>query len=335
LYIVIAIVVLSLLILAHEFGHFITGRKCGIAVLEFAVGMGPKLFSWQRGETTYSIRMIPLGGFCRFMGEDEDSTDPRSLPAASVGKRFLTIAAGSTFNIVFALILAFLLMFAVGDTMPTVAALLPESNSEAAGIMVGDVITAIDGKEIILANDLGKFVQQNTDGTVDVTVLRDGQKQTIEVTPIEQDGVKLIGIQNTYTVQHHGFFESISRAFSWCLAVVWEILSFLIGLFTGKGLQGGVVGPVGTISVIGEVASYGFRSLLSLVAMLSINLGVMNLLPLPALDGGRLIFVIIEMVRGKPIPPEKEGTVHMIGMALLMILIVFLTYNDILTLFGG
>ena len=335
MYIVIAILVLGLLILAHEFGHYIVGKKSGIAVLEFAVGMGPKVVSWQRGETQYSIRLIPLGGFCRFLGEDENNSDPRSLTAAPLGKRFMTIFAGALFNIILAFLLAFFLMFGLGDNVPTVAGLLPDSNSAAAGIQEGDIVYSIDGHTLLLPGDLNKYVQENQDGTVDVVVLRNGQKVGMEVEPIVQDGVKLIGVQSSYTVHRFGFFESIGRAVAWCWALVVEIFLFFVGLITGHGVAGGVVGPVGTISVIGSVAQVGFRSLVSLVSMLSINLGVVNLLPLPALDGGRLVFVLIEAIRGKPVPPEKEGMVHLIGMAALMVLIVFLTYQDIVGLFTG
>ena len=211
MYIVIAILVLGLLILAHEFGHYIVGKKSGIAVLEFAVGMGPKVVSWQRGETQYSIRLIPLGGFCRFLGEDENNSYPRSLTAAPLGQRFMTIFAGAFFNIILAFLLAFFLMFGLGDNVPTVAGLLPDSNSAAAGIQEGDIVYSIDGHTLLLPGDLNKYVQavsythleKNLGGIKEMRNLPsalfvvDPKKERIAVAEARNLGIPIIAIVDT------------------------------------------------------------------------------------------------------------------------------------------
>lgn len=335
MYILLAILLIGILIIVHEFGHFIVAKKCGVTVLEFSIGFGPKLVKWERNGTKYSVRLLPLGGFVQFLGEDEDSKEPGAFNNISAWKRFLTVFSGPFFNIILAVVLAFFFIVGFGYDMPQITGFAQGMPAQESGLMEGDIILAVDGKTVDFQSDASTYIAQSTGDHITLTILRGEEELEFEVAPELVNGERMVGIYIGSTSVRIGFFESIGKAFTWVWNIVVEMLKFLFNLITGQAVEGGIVGPVGTISLIGEAARYGLRTILMMAAMLSVNLGIVNLLPIPALDGGRLIFLIAEMIRRKPIPQEMEGKIHFAGFVLLMGLILFLTYQDVLGLFGG
>lgn len=350
--IIIALLVLCTLVLFHEFGHYIAGRRAGIEVTEFAIGFGPKLVKWNRNGTEFSIRLLPLGGFCKFLGEDEDDSSEGSFNNASIWGRIKTVAAGPIFNIVVALLIAVAMLFMYGNRISAVDSIEPGSSAEQAGLANGDIITSVNGEAVKFAGQASQKLGMAGNENISITVDRGGEElaYTVNKTPIEvevqyEDGSTamevrdLIGVNMKNVRQHNGIFETIWLGVQWVWYLLTEMLAGLgmlvRSLFGGAAVEGGVVGPVGTITLIGEAAASGFENLMMMASLLSVNLGLINLLPLPALDGGRLVFFLIEAVRGKPINPDKEGLVHLIGFAALMVLMVVLTYNDISALLSG
>jgi regulator of sigma E protease len=335
--IIVALLVLSVIVLVHELGHFLTARRLGFKVREFGIGMGPKLKKWVRDDVTYSLRVFPIGGFVNFYGEDEDIDDPRAFNRQKPWKRLLSIAAGPIANIFFAFLITIGLLMAVGETVPVVNNVMDGYPAQAAGLQAGDRIVAVDGAHVNFSTEAQLRILQNTDETVLLTIQRGDTTADYEV-GYKQDaetGISLVGINFDPTPQTFGFFEAIGLSFSWIVFVTQQMFSLLGGLLTGTQSTAAVVGPVGTISLIGQSAQIGLYSLLRLGVLISINLGIFNLLPLPALDGSRIVFILVEMVRGKPIPPEREGMVHFIGLILLIGLMVLVTYQDIARLISG
>lgn len=337
--IIVALLVLSVLVVIHEYGHYLAGKKAGITVTDFAVGFGPKLVKWQRGETEFSIRLLPLGGFCKFLGEDEDADEEGSFNKATLFGRFMTVLSGPVFNIVVAFIMGACLMLFFGNRVTMVESTMPGMSAEAEGVQAGDIITSVNGKATPFSGQALQYLASAGDTDIEVTVTRDGTPMTFQLDKSLDDGEMRVGITTQTIRQKVGFFEGIWLGIRWSFYLLVEMIKGLgqmIGaLFGGPAIEGGVAGPVGVVTLIGDAARNGFESLLALATMLSINLGIVNLLPLPALDGGRLIFFIIEAVRGKPVPPEREGFIHMLGFAALMVLIAVLTYGDIMRLVRG
>ena len=344
LYILLAIVMLGIIVTVHEFGHYCVGRLCGIGIVEFSVGFGPRLLGWERKGIKYSLRAIPLGGYCAFVGEDERNDDPRAMNNQPVWKRFLTVLAGPFMNFVLAFVVCAIMLNAyfIAETYPIVDQVMEGMPAEASGLMAGDRILEVNGVE--LANDssgvsLMLKTMQSGDMTrpIDLVVERDGQRMdfAITATPVESDGETRYQIGIVFSSRNYGFFESIREAGSYMVETTGLMLDSLKNLiFKGEGLND-TAGTVGIIAVVAQRAREGFYEVLWLMYIISLNLGIMNLLPIPALDGGRLLFLIVEMIRRKPIPPEKEGMVHGIGMILLLGLFVLLTYHDIVRLVTG
>lgn len=347
-YILIAIVILGFIVTIHELGHFIVGRLCGIGVLEFSVGFGPKIFGFRRKETDYSLRAIPLGGYCKFVGDEEEgATAPNSMNNAPVWKRMLTVFAGPAMNFILAFVFCVILLagFYVAEYLPVVSYIEPDLPAASCGLETGDVITAINGVEIAYSQE-GILTLQETMRSSDLTapivmtIDRNGEEKNLsarlqEVVDEETGTVSyMLGV--SFGARSYTFGEALTNAFDYTIYAVETMVDSLKNLiFKGEGADE-VRGTVGIISFMSDlVYNEKLYAVVNLIFIISLNLGIMNLLPLPALDGGRLIFLIIEAIRRKPLPPEKEGMVHGIGMLLLLAVFVLITYQDIVRLIAG
>lgn len=335
--VIVALLLLSLLVMIHELGHYAAGRLLGFSIVEFAIGMGPVLFKTTKNGIQYSIRALPIGGMCRFFGEDESTPDERAFNRQKVWKRMIVILTGPFMNILFAFLAAIVTLSIYGDIMPAVYAVNEDSPAAVAGLQAGDVITSVDGKKIRYYNETVELIQKASHTGFDMTVVRGGETKTLPVRNAydETAGKNVIGI--TITGEHLKFpaGEVVSRSAAYIVSTLTETFRFFGNLFTGNVSRQDVSGPVGIIAYISEAVRYSGETVLRLVVLISASLGIMNLMPIPALDGGRFVFMTIEAIRGKAIPPEKEGMVHFIGLVLLFGLIIFLTYNDISNLIRG
>lgn len=333
--IIAAILLFGVIVFVHELGHFLLAKKAGIKVHEFAVGMGPKIFSTQKGETKYSLRLLPLGGYCAMEGEDGESNDPRSFGKKSILQRASVLFAGPFFNIVFAVIILIPVFLYMGSPSTTLGQILPDSPAQAAGLKIGDKISEINGAQIKSWEDVIKNLHNSKGKNVKVVVQRDGSEKMFNITPQKNEqGQYVIGI--AYKPER-SIFGSISNAFTTTADMTKQMVVFFGQLFTGSvpgGVENAVTGPVGVISIVSDQASKGIFNLLYIGSVISLNLGILNLLPIPALDGGRLVMLAIEAIRGgKKLDPNKEAAIHMAGFALLMAFMVFITYKDIVRLF--
>lgn len=325
---IVFVIVFGLLVFIHELGHFATAKMSGITVHEFALGMGPKLFSHQGEETLYSLRMLPIGGYVRMEGEDELSDKEGSFSQKSPWKRLAVIAAGPIMNFILALVVITALFMMDGFPVNKIGELVEGAPAQAAGLQVGDEITMIDGKEVTTWDEVVGFISNAETDTLEIQIVRDGMKQnlTIEATSEEGTGRRIIGIRPVF---EKNFLQAIQYAVMGVFFTIQAILQYLGSLFMGQGDFSQVSGPVGIYNAVSQASQSGLRSILNITGMLSINLGLINLLPFPALDGGRIIFIGLEILRGKPIDQEKEGFVHFIGFIILMTLMVLLVYKDL------
>lgn len=350
---IIAVLLFGLVITIHEFGHFFTAKLCGIRVNEFAVGMGPQLVSFQRGETQYSLRLLPIGGYCAMEGEQEDSDDERAFNRKAVWKRILVVAMGAVMNIVLGLILMLIILLQTPLMGSNVVARFEEGSAlQAAGIQVGDEITSIGGYGIRTDCDL-QFAMaildlSDSDATTSITVQREGETiifPDVKLNTVTaEDGTtsivfdfKVLAIPKTVgSVLQKAVEDTIS-----IVRLVWQSLFMLV---TGQFGLNDLAGPVGTASAITQAATAGMESngfygalsnIIYIIMVITVNLGIMNLLPIPALDGGRLLFLLVEAVVRRPIPRRFEGVVTAAGFIFLMIIMVVVTFSDILRLFTG
>ncbi len=339
------IFVLGVTIMIHEFGHFLFAKKAGVYVYEFSLGMGPRLFHWKRkgDETIYSIRLFPIGGFVSMAGEDMETDDQipkeQQLCHKSWIQRFTTIIAGIVFNFLLAIILLFVVALINGTpTMkPYIDTLENNYPISETSITTGDLITKINGKKIHTLDRLLLELQVHNGETLAITVKHEtGKLETISVTPIltEEDGVS--SYRYGFTLQSdtkNGILPALHYALVKTGSLIEQMTMILGYLFTGKLSLNNLAGPIGIFSLVGETAKAGFLNLLYLIAYLCINVGFINLIPIPAFDGGRLLFLCIEKIKGSRVDPKIENTIHSVGFLLLMILMVVITYNDILRLF--
>ncbi len=328
------ILLFVLLIFPHELGHFIAAKACGVQVNEFAFGMGPKLLKKQRGETTYSVRLVPIGGFCAMEGEDtEESEDnPRAFNNKKWWQKIIILVAGAGMNILIAMI-ALTILAGVGG-MPTNSIEKVTENGPAfsAGIMAGDRITKINDSEINswvdVTNAFAGNINEET--LLSITVDRDGETKTFEVTPQKgDDGRYIIGIHSKVS---HNVFKAAGTGITGTFKLFGAMFTSIRQMFASGDVLNQVSGPVGVVKIVDDSVQYGFLFYTYIVALISVNLALFNLLPLPALDGGRIIFVIIRKITGKAISDKTEARVHAIGMMLLIVLAVIVTGNDILRL---
>ena len=334
--ILLAVVLFLLLIVFHEFGHFIVAKKSGIKVNEFAVGMGPLIYSKEKGETTYSFRAIPIGGYCAMEGEDDESSDPRSFDNAPASKRFLTILAGPVANLIIA-VLVFTIVGVIGGVVTTtVDDFIENSPAQAAGIEKGDEILKINGQEIADFTDISKVVNdfyKDKDFDKEITVLakRNGKDLDFAFKPKVEGENTYIGIIPARRTP--GFFEAIGLGFKETGRNVKMIFTILGRLFTGKLAFGALSGPVGVLKELGNQAQNGLANLLYFLAYISVNLAVFNLLPIPALDGSKLLTSGIEIITGKKINKKLEEKITMVGFFILLGLILVVSIKDIVNLF--
>ncbi len=348
------IIVLGVLVFIHEFGHYITAKKSGIMVSEFALGFGPKLIYKKVGETLYSIRAIPLGGFCNMVGEfpaddsmpekerkiyDKAKEDGRLFTQKSALKRLAVILMGPIMNFLLALLI-FIFAFAVFGvpTSTTEEAVLgeviPEQPAAEAGLRANDRILAINNQDINNWQQMAEIIRENKNNEITIRYQRDDQVNELNITPIpnEDNEAGVIGIYPKLIRESVSITRSISLGIQQTFQVFRMTLVGFAQMFR-EGSTDDIGGPIMIASIIGQAARVGILNVLNWTAIISINLGIINLFPFPALDGGRLFFIIVELVRGKPVDPRKESYIHMIGFAILILLMVFIIYNDVMRSF--
>lgn len=346
--------IFGIVVISHEFGHYLIGRKNGIRVVEFSVGMGPVLFHYVKNGTRYSLRLLPIGGACMFDGEDGDfmpgaekenpilENEGIAFTQANVWKRIATVFAGPFFNFLLAYMFALIIVACTGEDKPVITGFMENSPAQEAGLEIGDIITRIDHESIHFYREVSLISSLNQGESVTIQYIRDGKKETTVITPVfdEETGryyFGLVGSGEFFKCNPLQVFGYSFHEVGYWVKATYKGLGML---FTGQASKDDVAGPIGIAKMVGdtyeEVKPYGLSSviltMMNLVVLLSVNLGILNLLPLPALDGGRLIFMFIEVLRGKPIPPEKEGIVHFAGLVAFMILMVFVMFNDIMRL---
>lgn len=324
-----AIFVFMLVIVFHEFGHFAVAKLVGIKVHEFSIGMGPKLLHKKGKETEYFLRAIPIGGYVKMEGEDESSEDPRSFSKKPVGSRILVVAAGAIMNFILAIIVFTIVSYSMGVPTTTIEEVIKDSPASYAGLQAGDKIVKINDKSIKSWNSIVKIISNsNSDENINIIVKRNADEISLNMKPKYDNETKrhVIGIIPT---SKKNILLALKSGFETTGTILIMMFKFIGMLFRGEVSRGDLSGPVGVIYTVGEAAKYGFLNLLYIAGFISVNLGFFNLLPIPALDGSRILFMLIELVRGKPVNPEKEGFVHFIGFVLLMVLMVVVTYSDI------
>lgn len=346
------VLIFGVVVIAHEFGHFLLAKANGIHVVEFAVGMGPNLISVKKGGTKYSLKLFPIGGACMFEGEDglnekEGEPGEGSFNKAGVWGRISTVVAGPFFNFILAFIVAFIMVnmsdiFAIRD--PVATQVSEGGGAEAAGLQDGDLILSINGEKIKLYQEISLYMQATyRGGDLEIVYEREGERFTAVLTPQydEAMGMYLLGVMNGEFREPEGI-DTLKYAWYEMRYSVKATYKSLGMMLRGQVGREDVAGPVGiAVNVVGktydEAKNYGWQSvvisMLNIILMLSVNLGILNLLPIPALDGGRLVFLLVEVVRGKPVPPEKEGMVHFVGLVFFMVLMVFVFFNDLVNIF--
>jgi len=337
-----SVFVLGIMVFVHELGHFIVAKFVGIRVKEFSLGFGPRLMGITRGDTKYNLRLLPLGGFVSMAGMDpdeevSDDDETNGFNKKTVGQRIAVIFAGSFMNFVLAVaIYAFIFAFqGIPSATTVINETLPGYPAISAGLQPGDQIIAINNQRVDDWEQLANLISALPDQDVSVTVLRDGSEQVFRVHTIESaEGTGMLGITPVQTYRQLGFTQALGQGVSYTVKVALLLLDFIGKMIVGQEPVD-IGGPVMIISEIGKAAALGFFTLLQLAAFLSINLGIFNLLPIPALDGSRLLFLFIEKLRGRPVDPRKESYFHLVGFALLLMVLLMVTYNDIIRIWPG
>lgn len=343
--ILIAVLFFGLIIIFHELGHFLFAKLFKVQVNEFSIGMGPAIIKFKKGETKYSLRLLPIGGFVSMEGEDSESESDRAFYKQKAWKRFIVIAAGGVVNLIMGVIIVAVMLGTSDDLIgtPQVHSFEKDSLTAQSGLEEMDIIKKVNGKNVICFTDLKYMLSSETDGEFDFVVERNGEKVTlnnVKFATQEIDGRNytvcdfvFVGVEpNFINVAKYSVLESVATA-----KVVWMSLFDLV---TGQYGFNDLSGPIGTVSYIADAAETAktetdFGYLLNLMAIIAINIGLFNLLPVPALDGGRLLFLLIEIIFRKPVPRKYEGWVHAAGLVLLMLLMVVISFNDILKLIRG
>lgn len=367
--IVLFIIIFCVVVIAHEFGHFIIAKMNGINVVEFSVGMGPCICSFTKGGTKYAIRLLPLGGACMFEGEDglnlaedeagDETADNQTgeklvndtqlgkksgaFPDAPVWVRIATVVAGPIFNFILAFLFSTIIVGSYGADTPVVQKVAEDGAAYEAGLRDGDRVVEMNGDAVHLYREISLISMLNKGEDITVVYERDGKLQETVITPYydEEAGRYYMGLYGSGVYEKFDFLGTLKYSayeVGYWIETTFKSLQMLV---QGQVSKDDVAGPVGMAQTVNNIYTqskpdgvyYVWLNMLNFAILLSANLGVLNLLPFPALDGGRLVFLLVEAVRGKPIPPEKEGIVHMIGMVLLMALMVFVLFNDLSRLF--
>ena len=336
------VLILGVIVCVHEFGHFFFAKLFGVYVYEFSIGMGPKIFKWKgkNKETAYSIRAIPIGGFCSLAGEgteeDKKIKKDRLLQSKPVWQRFLIMFFGAGNNFILALVVLFFIGLIAGcpKNNTVIYDVVPDSPAAIAGMLPGDEIRYINGDRAKTQDDVRLYLTIAKEET-EFVVLRDGKEVTLKITPLSEEEAK----EKKYTYGmsfdqelKHGFFDAIGYSLNKFYSLTRQMFTTFKYLFTGKVGLGDLSGPVGIYSAVDQTKENGFSSLLYLLALLSLNVGIVNLIPFPAFDGGRILFLVIEKIKGKPVKAETENLIHTIGFFILLALIIFVTVNDIIRL---
>ncbi len=348
--VIIALLVFGFLIFIHEFGHYITARIFKVTISEFSIGMGPKLLTYDSKKTgiKYSLGIFPIGGYVAMVGEDEDSEDPNAFNKKPTWQRLIITAAGAFVNIVAGFLAMIIIVASINIGNTTVHSFIPEeefsdtegiiyeASSESYGLMAGDVITHVNGKRVVIADELSYEIMRQGNEPVDLTVLRNGSPETLEdvVFPTVTDAGQTYGTLDFYVTRiDKTFGNTFTLAFRKSCLVMRMCWESIYDLITGRYTVAAVSGPVGISSAIGTAAQAGFISLLNITVLISINLGFMNLLPIPALDGGRLIALFVELITRKKIPTKVEAMINGVGLMLLLLLSIVIMVKDVIQLF--
>lgn len=341
--IILALLIFSLIILIHELGHFLLAKRGGVTVEEFSLGMGPRIVSTVKGGTRYSWKLLPFGGSCMMLGEDDATTEEGSFASKSVWTRISIIAAGPIFNFILAFILSVLIIGSIGVDKPVVVSVSEGYPAAEAGIQKGDTILRMNHTKIRLSREVTNYVTFHQGEDVTIVYEHNGEERTATLSPKQSETGRYIfgiGASSSYR-ERAGAWETIKYSAYEVKYWIQTTIESLKMLFTGQVGINDMSGPVGVVTIIGDTYKesaadggfYVWLNMLNISILLTANLGVMNLLPLPALDGGRLVFLILEAIRRKRIDPEKEGMVHFVGLMLLMLLMVVVMFNDIRKLF--
>lgn len=341
--ILITLLIIAVLILVHEWGHFMAARKIGIPVWEFSIGFGPRIFGWKKDGTEFSVRLIPLGGYVRMAGEEPgDANDPEGYNNRKPWEKMGVAFAGPFMNFVMALLIFVYVYSVVGiphpSEQPLIGQVVAGTPAEKAGLKANDLVLAIDQKPVDNWDELTASIASAKESQVlHFKVKRDGKIVNLNINPVESEntGKPSIGVMGAMTYEKQGIINAIKIGFQQTYELTVLLLSSLGMLVSGGASVGDLAGPVGITKMIGEAAQAGIVLLLSFTAFLSINLGVLNLLPIPALDGSRIVFALVEAIRRKPLEPEREGFIHWLGFLFLISLMVLVTFNDIVRLLKG
>ena len=337
------ILILGIIVFIHEFGHFIFAKKAGIYVYEFSLGMGPRLLKFNRknDETEYSIRLFPIGGYVQMAGEeieeDEKIPEDKRMQSKTWIQRFLTVVAGIMFNFILAIVLLFVVGLVNGASLNKPYINFVDDGVNSNVVNAGDSIIKFNGKKVLFTDTLLLDFQVNNGKPINLTLKgEDGSVRDVTLNPIEvEENGKVsykygIGLGDKV---EKGIIPSIKYAFTKFFSLISQMFLVIGYLFTGKLGLSSLSGPVGIFNVVGESAQAGFINLVYLTGFISLDVGFMNLLPIPALDGGRLLFLIIEKIKGSKVDPKIENIIHTVGFGLLMLLMVVITFNDVIRLF--
>lgn len=340
------ILVLGVTVLIHELGHFIFAKKAGVHVYEFSIGMGPCLFKWHRknDETLYAVRLLPIGGYVQMAGEDMETDDTkipedRQMCNKKWHQRFLIIIAGILFNFILAIILLFVvgLINGVPSSKPIIGSVEKDYPAYKTNLMEGDVITKINNKKISNTDRLILELQIRSGENINLEVKHEnGEIEKIKVEPLLVETDEGSGYKYGFSLASefdHGLLVALRYGFTKTFSLLEQMVFIIFYLIIGKLSLNSLAGPIGIFNIVGTAASAGFINIVYLIGYISVNVGFINLLPIPAFDGGRLLFLIIEKIKGKPVNPKVENTIHTIGFMLLMLLMVLISYNDIMRLF--